>query len=261
MAKATKSDFENNNRNVEKIEVKQSGIKFKLSKKHALIIVVIILIVLIPSGYFYNQYQSAKNLLKNPKVQTSVEIRALVDAVGKLIELPANEQPRLATVTDVTQLSGQPFFVKAKNGDKVLIYAQAGKAILYRESINKIIEVASVNVNTNSQVQVSITPTQVPQAQVATITILNGTLTTGLAKAAASKIKSNLPNIDVLVTGDVSNANNYQNTVVVDVTGNKQDATTQVAKLLGGKVETSIPAGETKPTSDILVILGSDYTK
>jgi hypothetical protein len=266
MAKEIKITSEKKNEDIEKVEIdgKNLRIKFKFSKKHAVIIVSLVLLALIPSFYFYNQYQSTKDLLQNPKSQTAAQTKALVDAVGKLMELPTNEQPKLATVTDVTQLAGQSFFAHAKNGDKVLIYTQAGKAILYRESANKIIEVAPVNTSAGAgtspqvQVQQSVSPTQSPQA--ATVTILNSTLTAGLAKAATTKIQGNLSNITVAETGD-SVGSNYPTTIIVDVSGVKSDAANQLAKLLNGKVESSIPSGEVKPTSDILVILGADFTK
>lgn len=65
--------------------------------------------------------------------------------VGKLIELPSDEQPKIISVSNKEKLAGQLFFLNAENGDKVLIFPKSGKAILYRPSENKIIEVAVVN--------------------------------------------------------------------------------------------------------------------
>lgn len=67
--------------------------------------------------------------------------------VSKLMVLPQDETPTLATVTDIKKLEGQPFFANAKEGDKVLIYTNNKKVILYSPSMNKIIEVGSVNLN------------------------------------------------------------------------------------------------------------------
>lgn len=115
----------------------------------AIITVIILAIAAVPSYYFYNQYQKSQALLQNPNQASAVEAQVLVNNVGKLIELPAGENPTIATVSDLTKLQDQPFFAKAKNGDKVLIYSNAKKAILYRPSINKIIEVAPVNLGNN----------------------------------------------------------------------------------------------------------------
>lgn len=65
--------------------------------------------------------------------------------VGRLIELPSDEQPTIVTVSDKDKLAGQLFFLNAQDGDKVLIFPKAGKAILYRPSEDKIIEVGVVN--------------------------------------------------------------------------------------------------------------------
>lgn len=261
MAKVIKNNTSKPLDLTQSIEVKSLGSKLKNNKKYILIIAVVAIVALTPSVYLYNQYQSTKNLLQNPKEQVSQDTKSLVESVGKLIELPTNEQPRLATVTDVTQLVGQTFFAKAKNGDRVLIYTQAGKAILYRPGQNKIIEVAPVNANINSQAQNNtIAPTNAPQEKPVTVTVLNGTLTAGLAKTAESNIKSSLKNVTSVATADALSGQ-YEGTIVVDVSGASAEATKQIAELLGGKVETVVPTGEKQPTTDILVILGSDYVK
>lgn len=78
------------------------------------------------------------------------EVTTIVNEVGKLIVLPTDETPTVATVTDLSKLAGQPFFANAKIGDKVLIYTQAQKAILYDPIANKIIELAPFSAGTNT---------------------------------------------------------------------------------------------------------------
>ncbi len=96
------------------------------------------------------------------------EVDSLVAQVGKLIALPTDEKPTVATVTDATKVKDQSFFINAKNDDKVLIYQKAQKAILFRPSENRIIEVGAVNIN-NQAVQASpsssASPSAVPKAK------------------------------------------------------------------------------------------------
>jgi hypothetical protein len=88
---------------------------------------------------------------KQEIVGSPSEITKLLDEVGKIIELPTGEMPTIATVSDVEKVKIQPFFAKAQNGDKVIIYSASKKAILYRPSEKKIIEVGLVNINNQAQ--------------------------------------------------------------------------------------------------------------
>ena len=103
----------------------------------------IFIALIIGSVYFYNRYTKTKLLLNNPTLAAKEEGAAVSAKVSLLMELPA-EEAAVVTVIDTAKLKGQPFFLRAKNGDKVLIYSKANKAIIYRPSTNKIIEVAPV---------------------------------------------------------------------------------------------------------------------
>ena len=109
------------------------------SKQKLLILVLaLVSVVLVATNViFYRKLNSAKN----PQAQAQEDVQSLVSEVGKLMLLP-DEAPTVATVTDPAQLQGQPFFVNAKTGDKVLIYAAARKAVLYSPSEKRIVEVA-----------------------------------------------------------------------------------------------------------------------
>lgn len=78
------------------------------------------------------------------------EFQKTLKLISRLIILPENEQPTLATVSDASKLKDQPFFANAKTGDKVLIYANSKKAILYNPETDKIVEVSSLNLSTNN---------------------------------------------------------------------------------------------------------------
>lgn len=106
-------------------------------------------LALIPSYYFYNKYQQVQKLIKNPQQAAKQEVASTVAKLGKLMDLPKDETPTIATVTDKNKLKEQPFFAKAQNGDKVVLYIKAKKAILFREKDNKIIEVAPINIERN----------------------------------------------------------------------------------------------------------------
>lgn len=101
------------------------------------------------SAMFYKQ---VKDLKTNPQKTNQEENEKLIASVGKLVLLPEGEAPTIATVTDADKLkSEQAFFAKAKQGDKVLIYTRALKAIMYRPSENKIIEVAPLVIGNPTQ--------------------------------------------------------------------------------------------------------------
>lgn len=102
----------------------------------------VLLALVIAGGGAYFGYQQ---MHKTSVLGSQQEVVTLIKAVGKLIDLP-QETPTIATVSDATKLRSQSFFLHAQNGDKVLIFAQAKEAILYRPSANKIVTVAPVNI-------------------------------------------------------------------------------------------------------------------
>jgi hypothetical protein len=116
------------------------------------ILVVLGLLVLGLAGTSFMFYKRSKELTTNPQKVTQEENQKVIDAVAKLALLPEGETPTIATVTDADKLkAGQAFFAKAANGDKVLIYTQALKAIMYRPSENKIIEIAPLVIGSSNQ--------------------------------------------------------------------------------------------------------------
>lgn len=73
--------------------------------------------------------------------------KEMVGRVSKLMVLP-DEAPTVAVVSDLEKLKGQQFFARAHEGDIVLMYPKAQKAILYNPTLNKIIEVAPITNDT-----------------------------------------------------------------------------------------------------------------
>jgi uncharacterized protein HemX len=99
-----------------------------------------------------NHLKNEVSKLSQSQQATADEATELNNEVGKLIQLPADEVPTVATVIDAAKVKSQAFFASAQNGDKLLLYSKSGKAILYRPSTKKIIEVAPINLG-NSQPQ------------------------------------------------------------------------------------------------------------
>ena len=132
---------------------KKSNWKDKIiTNKKPLIIGLGILILVVLLVFSVNTYTSLKDarqkleaIENDPNAKSKEEARKIVDQIGELVVLPEGEEPTVATVTDPTKLLDQPFFANSAAGDKVLIYQEAQRAILYRPSQNKVIEIAPLN--------------------------------------------------------------------------------------------------------------------
>lgn len=247
----------------------------KLLKITAIVFIAVMVIIALGAGayYFYHQYKSKDNSVS---VESSDNI---VEKAGRLIELP-DEVATLATVTDREKLKDQPFFAHSENGDKALIYTQAKKAILYRPSANKIIEVMYISIGQNSSSNVSESPdnstqnqaqtqeqaqAQVPEnnsaaqsqgiAEPASVAVYNGTNIKGLAAKAADEISS-IEGVSILEKTNA--AGSYEKTIVVNLTG-KDVLAQKIADMLGAQVVKELPNGEKKPEADILIIGGGDF--
>lgn len=179
--------------------------------------------------------------------QFSQEVDRLVLEIGQLINLPTGEEPTVATVTDIEKLKDQPFFQKAKNGDKVLIYTQAKKAILYDPNAKKIIDVAPINIGSPSA----------QQTQSIKIVLRNGTKKVGLTSQIETDVRRSLANANI-VTKENAAKDDYEKTIVVVLNDQVQDEAEKLADDL--RVSTGdLPKGESRPKEvDILVILGQD---
>lgn len=240
----------------EEVTVRQMGSRrprMKYFQLTFLVPLLLVFLVAVAAGGYYLYSERTKE-----KDVAAVD-PALIEKVGSLIELPAGETPTLATVSDVTKLQGQPFFARAQNGDKVLIYQIARKAILYRPGTGKIVEVGPVNTTPQSPTSEvagsssAATPTQAAPANVA---LYNGTNTTGLTRAAERVLSGQGAAVQVTTRGDAK-GKVYKETIVVEINGTEAQAEA-IAEALNAKVA-PLPQGETRPNADILVILGEDF--
>jgi cell division protein FtsB len=198
----------------------------------------IVLLLAGAAGYFY--WQNRQNLakLENPTQASEAEAKELTDKVSKLMDLPTDEKPTVITVVDKEKVKSQAFFTKAENGDKVLVYTSAKKAILYRPSTDKVIEVGPVEISATTTFKVALYSVNEDLANL---------------PAIESKLKESVTNLEYTVKQ--KSKTKTSKILVVDVNGSKPTETAQIAKLIDGEV-TTLPEGETKPDADFLIIAG-----
>ena len=213
--------------------------------------------------YFFSKYNALRN---DPNIVSQKDVDTTVAAVSKLMVLPSEEIPSVATVLDKDKLKDQPFFGGVENGDKLLVFGKAMQAIIYRPSSNKIIKVGPIFINDTTQNELSnndVTTTEqivAPQSEevVASSSLkmayYNGTAIKNLSAQTEGIVKLNFPSYETVV---LSNANkqDYQQSIVVDLSGQHTNEVEELSKLLNAQVQ-SLPDGEKKPDADILIISG-----
>ena len=127
-------------------------------EREKLVKIILIVAFVITAGAATFFYTELARLRKNPQEIAQAETRALVEKVSKLIILPEDETPTVATITDPEKLKDQKFFAGSRKGDKVLIYTNARKAILYSPEENKLVDVAPLNIGAGAGAAAAPTP-------------------------------------------------------------------------------------------------------
>lgn len=119
------------------------------NKKIIIIAVLAIVTVVLALGYI--KALSDIRQLEDPEAQAETdrkEIEEIVKRVSRHLFVPEEGLPLLATVVDAEALaSEQPFYRGVEIGDKVLIYAQTQRAIIYSPERDLIVNVGPVIVN------------------------------------------------------------------------------------------------------------------
>jgi hypothetical protein len=131
-------------RQVKSVELEKKVLSPKMQLLIKLSLLIILAISVSLAVIFYTKYNNLKN---DPTSFQQQELKSVVSKVSKLIEIPRDEKPTIATVQDESSLKNQDFFKDVENGDKVLIFTSSKKAIIYRESTNKIINVGPIDLN------------------------------------------------------------------------------------------------------------------
>lgn len=234
----------------------------------------ILLLVIVSGGglYLFFQNRSISNQLSllrdDPSAVVREGLETLIENVGELTQLPEDEQPTVATVTDVESIKNQSFFQNAQNGDRVLIYSRAKRAILYRPETGKIVEIAPININQTEGLnqdlegvggEINEVVDEEPEKTVVRLALANGTPTAGLTGRASNDLVQSAETLDLIFVSETDAAEDYERTIVVPLSEGMEGIATQVALFIGGDVG-GLPEGESTPEADILVILGSNYS-
>jgi hypothetical protein len=116
----------------------------------------------------YKMYQDAKNQinqltsLDGQQELAQQEIDKVLDRVRIHMLLPDDEEPVMATVVDAQSLAQeQDFYKDASNGDRVIVYQKAQKAILYNPDKDIIVNVGPIFLDETQPAAESTTETSV----------------------------------------------------------------------------------------------------
>lgn len=200
---------------------------------------------------------SADNKSADPKA----ELESLLAQIRQIMLLPNNETPTLATVSEIEKIRNQTFFRNAQNGDKVLIYANARKAILYRPENKMIIEVGTVTQNKSPEVASGAEGEQqkLPEVKLdlpKKVLFINGTEESGLSTKLSAQAAA-IPGVEV-VDRVVAQKTDYEHTLIIDLTGNRATEAQFLAQELQAAVG-ELPADENRPEGvDFVVLVGAD---
>jgi hypothetical protein len=108
-----------------------------------LIIGGVVLVALIAGGIYSARHAS-------PEQKQATENVRLMQSVGKLMIVP-NEQPIIATINQADVLvKEQAFYNGSQNGDKLVIFPKAQKAVIYSPSRNVIVNSGPFVINSGT---------------------------------------------------------------------------------------------------------------
>ena len=156
----------------------------------------------------------------------------------------------VAIIENAEVLREHPFFANVHNGDKLLIYKESAKAILFRPMTNEVIAFAPLDaIPSTSYAQVKGSPV---------VALRNGMGTPYDMKTFEAELTYVAPE-SVAVDNEAAGKSDYKKSIIVDVVGNKTAEAQTLAQKLRLTVS-QLPDGEYRPPAgvDFLIILGKD---
>lgn len=178
-------------------------------------------------------------------IPTQTELTSLKTEVGKLMQLPTDEEPTLAKVSDKTQLKDPFLIANAENGDQILIYAKNKLAVIYRPKTKRIVIAGTATID----------PALAEAIGVA-LTVMDGTNNPEKTEMIIDKVKTAYPGIEV-TNGGKTSRQDFPTTIVIDNTNEKDNLVDALAIAISGK-RGVLPLGVSRMTTDFMIIVGAD---
>jgi len=110
-----------------------------------------ILILLAVVGYLVYQYVDLNSKLNDPDYlinlqseQQTLTRERILSRLSSILLLPDEVNPKIATITNLDELLAEnpEFYKNAEDGDTLVLFSEL--AIIYRDSINKVINIAPI---------------------------------------------------------------------------------------------------------------------
>lgn len=132
---------------------------FTSSLPKTILRLLVVLGLLVFGIWSYHNYQTAQQQLDSLSEQLQTEEvpqqgrQELLDQVSQLMALPEGN-PLIFDIQNAEAVAAaQPFFEGAIDGDKAIIYPQAGKTIIYSPSRNIIVNSGDLLVGTDGELE------------------------------------------------------------------------------------------------------------
>lgn len=107
-----------------------------------IVVAIVFVVVAIAAIFFAGQFFATQS---NSKTADDATKDRILGKVESLYMVPEGT-PTIALVQNKSQLNGQAFYSNVENGDYLVVYDQAKLALIYREAVNKLINVAPIAV-------------------------------------------------------------------------------------------------------------------
>ena len=239
-------------------KISEIGKKKKI-KPFYIITGVLFVLILIALGYFlYSRSRSTE----------SATTQTDRNAVADLMLLPV-EDTLIATVTSAGELTKiNELFATANNGDRLLIFIQSKRVVVFRPATNQIVTFAQLNslggLASSSGLTVSnpelleLIKDSSPASGSLTIQIRNGTAASGITLDLQQQIEAFGDKFVVEKRTSAASLTFTETKIYNLASAEKLELVLELADALGLKIEDKLPAGEAATDSDIVIIVGAD---